>query len=141
MSGRRPASVAPGAARGLALLVGLLFAASSAGVPARSQYSPHCLLNGRRRFCALTPGGAAPPGWSGDTVVLDDHQAYRLERQDNACVDQGTARRCPARIIPANGQGTPIPATYAGEAYEGGYRHRYSSQASPPLSLTLFFLD
>ena len=136
MAGPLPASAAPG---GMAVLMGLLFLAS-AGLPARGQFSPHCLLNGSKRFCAITPGGPARPGWTVDTVVLDDHQALRLERQDSACVDQGTARSCPARIIPANGQGTPIPATYAGEAYEGGYRHRYSSR-SGHLSLTVFFLD
>jgi hypothetical protein len=139
MAGLLQTTAALGRPGGMAILAGLLVAAS-AGLPARGQYSPHCLLNGSRRFCAITPGAAAPRGWSVDTVVLDDHQAFRLERQDSACVEQGMARTCPARIIPANGQGTPLPGTYAGEAYEGGYRHRYSSRSSP-WSLTLFVLD
>lgn len=128
-----------GVARALGLLAGLWLSAP-AGPPAWSQYSPNCLLNGNRRFCALTPGGPVRSGWTADTVVFADHQAFRLERHDSSCQDQGAMRLCPATIIPANGLGRPIPATYEGRAYEGGYRHHYSGNAGR-LTLTFFFLD
>jgi hypothetical protein len=124
---------------GVALRLGLLLI-SLACTPVWSQYSPNCLLNGSRRFCALTPGRQAPPGWTVETVVFADHQAFRLERQESSCQEQGLVRTCPARIVAANGLGTPIPAVYVGTAYEGGYRHHYSGR-SGRLSLTFFFLD
>lgn len=124
---------------GGALTLGLLLTAWAC-TPARGQYSPNCLFNGSRRFCALTPGGPARPGWTSETVVFADHQVFRLERQDSSCQDQGRVRTCQATILPAHGQGTPIPARYVGEAYEGGYRHHYSSRGGR-LSLTFFFLD
>jgi hypothetical protein len=40
----------------LTLKLGLLLSALAC-TPASSQYWPNCLLNGSRRFCALTPGG------------------------------------------------------------------------------------
>ncbi|MEB3317822.1 MAG: hypothetical protein VKO39_06745 [Cyanobacteriota bacterium] len=124
---------------GTALNLGLLLAPLVCA-PAWSQYSPNCLLNGSRRFCALTPGGEPRPGWTAETVVFADHQAFRLERQESACQAQGMERSCPATIVPANGLGAPRPARYVGTAYEGGYRHHYSDH-SGRLSLTFFFLD
>jgi len=129
-----------GRAQRLGLLVGMGLTALASPLAAWSQYSPNCLLNGSRGFCAHTPGGQAPPGWSSETVVFADHQAFRLQRLESSCQDRGTLRSCQARILPANGQGTPIPARYVGEAYEGGYRHHYVSD-SGQLSLTFFFLD
>jgi hypothetical protein len=123
----------------LTLKLGLLLSAL-ASTPAWSQYSPNCLLNGSRRFCALTPGDDPRPGWTAQTVVFADHQAFRLERQESSCQDRGMVRTCDATIFPANGMGTPIPARYVGTAYEGGYRHHYSGSAGR-LSLTFFFLD
>jgi hypothetical protein len=124
---------------GRALKLGLLLSALACA-PAWSQYSPNCLLNGSRRFCALTPGAAPRPGWTSETVVFADHQAFRLERHESSCRDRGMVRTCDARIVPANGMGTPLPARYVGTAYEGGYRHHYSSAAGQQ-SLTFFFLD
>ena len=72
--------------------------------------------------------------------MFADHQAFRPQRLESSCQNRGTLHGCQARILPAKGQGTPIPARYVGEACEGGYRHHDVSD-SGQLSLTFFFLD
>lgn len=129
-----------GRAQRLGRLVGMWLMALAGPSAAWSQYSPNCLLNGSRRCCAHTPGGPASPGWSSETVVFADHQAFRLQRLESSCQNRGTLRSCQATILPSNGQEPPIAARYVGEAYEGGYRHHYVSD-SGQLSLSFFFLD
>lgn len=123
--------------------------------PALAQFSPNCLRNGRPEACAITPApepaqaqavaGNRPSIGQGRaaqasslTVMYADHSAYRLIKDESLCRHRGMISECPATIIPSNGYGTPINARYRGTAYEGGYRHAYSS---PGLTITFFFVD
>jgi len=151
---RRPRSAATAMAQAAIAVV----AAWAPGVfaPALAQFSPNCLRNGRPEACALTPApepakapaaagtrpsaglaGAVPPAGS-LTVMYADHSAYRLIKDETLCRHRGMLSECPATIIPGNGYGSPIRARYRGTAYEGGYRHDYSS---PGLTITFFFVD
>jgi hypothetical protein len=126
------------------LLAGSLGALLASGllaiVPAAAlaQYSPNCLKNGRKAYCALTIEAESAKGSGAITVVFADHSAYRLVRDDASCRQQGTVNTCRATISPGNGQQPAQAATYVGTWYEGGYRHEYRSRS---VAITYFFLD
>lgn len=123
-----------------ALLLGTVIAALAAGPgPAAAQYSPNCLKNGRKAFCALTvQNETAAAETSVITVVFADHSAYRLGRDTASCRTDGPVTTCRATISPANGQQPAQAASYVGTWYEGGYRHAYANRS---VSITFFFLD
>ena len=126
------------ACRALAAL--LLSSVGVAGLAptVRAQYSPNCERNGRPAFCAYTPSSGEQVGSTdAGRLVFADHTVYVLQRDEASCRDQGPMRQCRAWILTPTGR-DPIPATYRGVAYEGGYRHEY---ASPGLRLTYTFLD
>jgi len=128
---RRPAGAPLLGLLAMALAPGI---AATLGRPAWAQLSPNCLRNGQPLACAITPGADA----STLTVMYADHAAYRLIKQEAGCRHRGAVSTCPATIVPRNGFGTPIPARYVGTAYEGGYRHAYSSRE---VAITYFFVD
>lgn len=114
-------------------------ALAAAPAPLLAQYSPNCERNGRREFCAFTPG--ADPAQGGRDVgrlVFADHTVYGLQRDEASCRDRGQVRVCRAWILSPPGSDHPVAATYRGTAYEGGYRHEF---VSPRLRLTYTFLD
>jgi hypothetical protein len=129
-----------GAPRAWALALVSLWAGVVATPSAlQAQVSPHCERNGRRDFCAYTPGAdGAPGGLDAGRLVFADHTVYGLQRDDASCRDRGPVRLCKAWILSPPGSDHPIPATYRGIAYEGGYRHTYQSAH---LQLTYTFLD
>ena len=107
--------------------------------PLHAQYSPNCERNGRREFCAYTPGPDSGQGErDAGRLVFADHTVYGLQRDEASCRDRGPVRLCKAWILSPPGSDHPIPATYRGTAYEGGYRHEYLSTR---LRLTYSFLD
>ncbi|MFM7676452.1 MAG: hypothetical protein ACKO5F_12925 [Synechococcus sp.] len=138
----------------IAALVGL--ASTLLPPPALAQLSPNCLRNGKPLACAITPGPEQerpplpaagrgrtegqppPPPPTTLTVMYADHRAYRLVKEEASCRQQGLVIECSATIIPGNGNGTPLRARYRGTAYEGGYRHDYSSRS---VSITYFLVD
>ena len=120
----------------IALLASLSGAASP--TPAWAQYSPNCLKDGRKAFCALTMAAEPKAETSVITVVFADHSAYRLTRDLPSCRSSGAITRCRATISAANGQQPAQAATYMGTWYEGGYRHDYRSGQ---VGITFFFLD
>jgi hypothetical protein len=112
---------------------------ASTPFPLQAQYSPNCERNGRRDFCAYTPApDSAQGGRDAGRLVFADHTVYGLQRDDASCRDRGQVRFCKAWILSPPGSDHPIPATYRGTAYEGGYQHAY---LSPRLQLTYTFLD
>jgi len=120
-----------------ALAVGAGFALPLS--PLQAQYSPHCERNGRREFCAYTPGPGSPyGGLDAGRLVFADHSVYGLQREERSCRDHGPVRICRAWILSPPRSDQPIPATYRGTAYEGGYRHAYQSAR---LQLSYTFLD
>ena len=109
------------------------------GLPVRAQYSPNCERNGRRDYCAYTPPGpTARPSRDAGRLVFADHTVYALQRDEASCRTIGAVRRCRAWILQPPGSDRPIPATYVGTAFEGGYRHAYQS---PRLNLAYSYLD
>jgi len=126
------------------LLAGSLGALLASGllaiVPAAAlaQYSPNCLKNGRKAYCALTIEAESAKGSGAITVVFADHSAYRLVRDEASCRQQGPVNTCRATISPGNGQQPAQAATYVGTWYEGGYRHEYRNRS---VAITYFFLD
>jgi hypothetical protein len=70
-------------------------------------------------------------------LVFADHRVYGLQRDESSCRQRGPVRTCKAWIL-SPGSDRPIPATYRGTAYEGGYRHEY---ISAKLRLSYSFLD
>ncbi len=132
--GRRAPALAIAVLRGLALTA---VALALLPPPLRAQYSPNCERNGRRDYCAFTPA-SRQDGLDAGQLVFADHQVYRLQREESSCRDQGAVRLCRAWILAAPGSPQPIPATYRGIAYEGGYQHTYRSAR---LSLSYSFLD
>lgn len=120
-------------------LIALLASVSGASpAPAWAQYSPNCLKDGRKAFCALTMAADAKAETSVITVVFADHSAYRLTRDLPSCRSSGAITRCRATISAANGQQPAQGASYVGTWYEGGYRHEYRSGQ---VGITFFFLD
>lgn len=115
----------------------MAIAIAAVSAPVQAQYSPNCERNGRRDACAFT---AFAGGNSLDVGVLvfADHRVYGLQRDERSCRDRGPVRLCKAWILAPPGSSTPIPATYRGTAYEGGYRHDY---LSPKLTLRFTYLD
>ena len=113
--------------------------ALAAATPAvMAQYSPNCERNGRRDFCAYTPGpDPAGGGLDAGRLVFADQRVYGLQRDERSCRERGQVRTCRAWIL-SPGSDRPIPATYRGTAYEGGYRHEY---ISTKLRLSYSFLD
>lgn len=108
-------------------------------LPLQAQFSPNCERNGRREFCAYTPAPESPQGGlDAGRLVFADHTVYGLRRDDASCRDRGPVRLCKAWILSPLGGDHPIPATYRGTAYEGGYRHEFLSAR---LRLTYTFLD
>jgi hypothetical protein len=118
--------------------LGLTLVLASATPAVLAQYSPNCERNGRRDFCAYTPG-PDPAGAALDAgrLVFADHRVYGLQRDESSCRQRGPVRTCKAWIL-SPGSDRPIPATYRGTAYEGGYRHEY---ISAKLRLSYSFLD
>ena len=107
--------------------------------PLHAQYSPNCERNGRREFCAYTPGPDSGQGErDAGRLVFADHTVYGLQRDEASCRNRGPVRLCKAWILSPPGSEHPIPATYRGTAYDGGYRHEYQSAR---LRLTYTFLD
>ena len=108
-------------------------------LPLQAQYSPNCERNGRREFCAFTPAPESPrEGLDAGRLVFADHTVYSLQRDEASCRDRGAVRLCRAWILTPSGRDQPIPATYRGTAYEGGYRHEYWGAR---VHLTYTFLD
>lgn len=140
-----PAGLPGGAAGPWMLLLLALAAALATPTALHAQYSPHCERNGRRTFCAYTPGSeAGQAGQSGQgrldagRLVFADDAVYGLQRDEASCRDRGPVRLCKAWILVPPGSDRPIPATYTGTAYEGGYRHAYRSAR---LQLVYTYLD
>jgi hypothetical protein len=107
--------------------------------PAPAQYSPNCERNGRREFCAYTPGSdAGAEGLSSGWLVFADHRVYEVQRDERSCRDQGPLRLCKGWILTPPGSPKPLAATYRGTSYEGGYRHEFIGTG---LRLTFTFLD
>jgi len=123
-----------------ALSVTAVLCLGAALVPvARAQYSPNCERNGRRDFCAYTPGSdSGTEGNSTGWLVFADHTVYEVQRDERSCRDQGPERLCKGWILSPPGSPNPLPATYRGTSYEGGYRHAYIGSG---LRLTFTFLD
>lgn len=121
----------------LMLLAGLLGAETSG---AMAQYSPNCLRNGRRDFCAITPVvGATNEKQSFDMITFADHTVYEVLRNETSCRRQSErVQTCNARIITPPGNPKSTPAFYRGTSYEGGYRHEYIGKG---IAITLFYLD
>ncbi|MFM7314044.1 MAG: hypothetical protein ACKO0M_12910 [Cyanobium sp.] len=122
--------------------LGLALALVAFPPPAGAQYSPNCERNGRRAFCAYTPAAGEPGPLQGrldaGRLVFADHAVYGLARDEASCRDRGVQRICRAWIEAPPGSDRPLPATYLGTAYEGGYRHEY---LAPGLRLRYTFLD
>ena len=107
--------------------------------PLQAQYSPHCERNGRPDFCAYTPApDSGQAQRDAGRLVFADHTVYGLQRDEASCRNRGPVRLCKAWILSPPGSEHPIPATYRGTAYDGGYRHEYQSAR---LRLTYTFLD
>ena len=119
--------------------LGLCAGLALAPLPLQAQYSPNCERNGRREFCAFTPAPESPQGGLDvGRLVFADHTVYGLQRDEASCRDRGAVRLCKAWILAPSASGQPIPATYRGTAYEGGYRHEYWGAR---VRLTYTFLD
>jgi hypothetical protein len=105
---------------------------------AQAQISPRCRRNGRLDFCAVTPQpDAQNANRRAEVLVFANGDTYRLSVDEASCRALSDFRRiCAARL--QIGFGEPIPATYEGTAYEGGYRHEYTTRG---LSLVYVFLD
>lgn len=107
--------------------------------PALAQYSPNCLRNGKKDFCAVTQvAGATTPQQELALIVFADHSVVEVLRNETSCRQNGAVRTCDAKIITPPGHPKALPAYYRGTAYEGGYRHEYVSSS---LRITTFFLD
>jgi len=119
-------------------LGGLLAGLAAPPAPALAQYSPNCLKDGRKAYCALTIEAGSAKGSGAITVVFADHSAYRLVRDEASCRQQGPVNTCRATISPGNGQQPAQAASYVGTWYEGGYRHEYRNRS---VAITYFFLD
>lgn len=107
---------------------------------ALAQYSPNCLRNGKKDFCAITPvPGATTEQQTVELLTFADHAVYELLRNEGSCRKAAEhLRTCDARIITPPGSPQAIPAFYRGTDYEGGYRHEYVGKG---IHLIYFFLD
>lgn len=107
---------------------------------ARAQYSPNCLRNGQKDFCAITPvPGATTEQQTVELLTFADHTVYELLRNEGSCRQAAEhVRTCDARMITPPGNPQAIPAFYRGTDYEGGYRHEYVGKG---IHLMYFFLD
>ena len=62
-----------------------------------AQYSPNCERNGRRDFCAYTPGpDPAGGGLAAGRMVFADHRVYGLQRDERSGRDRCPVRPCMA---------------------------------------------
>jgi hypothetical protein len=126
---------------GLGLGAGLLAALiAAAGKTAWAQYSPNCLRNGVKDYCAITAVvGATTLEQSFDMITFADHTVYEVLRNETSCRRQSAAvRTCNAKIITPPGNPKSIAAYYRGTAYEGGYKHEFVGQG---IAITTFYLD
>lgn len=107
---------------------------------AEAQYSPNCLRNHKKDYCAITLATGGTNEQEGfDQITFSDHTVYEVVRNEESCKKiTERAIKCDARIISRSGNPEPIHAYYRGTAYEGGYKHEYIGKG---IHLTYFFLD
>lgn len=122
---------------GAGLLAALIAAADKT---AWAQYSPNCLRNGARDYCAITAVvGATTPEQSFEMITFADHTVYEVLRNEASCRRKSeTVRTCNAKIFTPPGNPKSIPAFYRGSAYEGGYKHEVVGKG---IAITYFYLD
>lgn len=125
---------------GCAMGVGLGLGWTSSIPIARAQYSPNCLRNNQKDYCAITPiAGATTEKQAFDMITFADHTVYEVLRNETSCRNiSAQVRTCNAKIINPPGNPKPIHAFYRGTSYEGGYKHEYIGKG---IRLTYFFLD
>ncbi len=75
--------------------LGLTLVLASATPAVLAQYSPNCERNGRRDFCAYTPG-PDPAGAALDAgrLVFAVDWVYGLQRDESSCRERGPVRTC-----------------------------------------------
>jgi len=107
---------------------------------AQAQYSPNCLRNNKKDYCAITPiAGATTEKQAFDMITFADHTVYEVLRNEVSCKKVSEQiRTCNAKIITPPGGSNSINAYYRGTSYEGGYKHEYIGKG---IHLTYFFLD
>ncbi|MEB3193605.1 MAG: hypothetical protein VKO19_00590 [Cyanobacteriota bacterium] len=105
--------------------------------PAGAQLSPNCERNGRRDYCAITPGANTPSHPAQEIITFADHSVYEVMRNEASCRNiTDKIRTCHAKIVSRPGQ--EIQAFYRGTSYEGGYKNEYVGKG---IHLTYFYLD
>lgn len=107
----------------------------------QAQFSPHCRLNGKEVFCAMTSYGPGSDGWQKTTVVLADDRTIKLHHNERNC-RQGkpeSERICPARLKIVDSKGSrSFFGSYRLQTYEGGVTHQYEAG---PVNLQFFYMD
>ena len=106
----------------------------------QAQQSPNCLRNRKPDICAVTPMTAASnQRQTTERITFADHSVYEVVRDERSCKRESERIiLCRATIRTPPGNPKPQRARYRGSAYEGGYRHDFSS---PTISITYFILD
>jgi hypothetical protein len=106
--------------------------------PSQAQISPRCRRNGRLDYCAVPPQADAQNAKRlAEVLVFANGDTYRLTVDEASCRNISASQRiCEASL--QSGYTAPVRATYIGSAYEGGYRHEYTTRG---LSLVVFHLD